>query len=71
MATGAALPSGSLAQLVKDSSMNEAGVENPSPAQEDWAWVEAVCPSTPAESYPTETCGTREERAGGTLIGTW
>ena len=49
-ASGDAVPSGSSAQGVVCSAMNESGVDQPSPSQFAWACVVAVCPSTDCES---------------------
>ena len=69
MDTGEAVPSGLSEQGTNDCSTNAVGIDHPSPIQDDCACVEAVCPSTPPESYASATVGTSVDGAGGTLIG--
>lgn len=54
---------------MNDCSMYICGVFQPSPAQEDCACVDAVWPSTEPESWSGDTSGTKDDAAGGTVIG--
>ena len=67
--TGEAEPSGLSEHDTNDCSTKESGVDQPSPTQDACACVDAVCPSTPAESYASAKLCTSEDAAGGMLTG--